>query len=351
VAGLANPPGFGGKRWGEIDWSRFNRLTNAPFSVGSSTDWQPTINTGVNRTINISAGMGQAYGVYDLTDTTETIAFAANATGADRYDALVARFDWTAKTRVFAVITGGASPPAIQTGGAVDAAKVNRLEGARYDGYLAIIKVRPGATIFQPGDIAADMRVWGGATGSMVSNAPNTYRSSLHVPVGGQVTVNGLDTFVRKPDGTLFTTRPRMLAVGTGTQTISFGVAVPMVLSNTVIAQGVTYNPANGRCTFIEAGDYWCSATAAYNATANYRGVRNIALGRNGTQLDYTISSSVTNDADALYVNTSLLLHFEAGEYLTAITSHEAEVIADGTNSSAVLNRARCQLSAMYAGG
>jgi hypothetical protein len=165
------------------------------------------------------------------------------------------------------------------------------------------------------------------------------------------VTINGLDTYVRQPNGSLTTLRPRMLAVGTGHQSVPFGADTAIPLSNVVISQGVSYNPANGRCTFLEAGDYWCSATAAYVATQNYRGKRNIALGRNGTVLLYTIQSVFANDVDAMYINTSVLLHFEAGEYVSAITSHEAEVVDTGANAATTIDRSRCQLSVSYAGG
>lgn len=351
MAGLALPPGFGGRRWGEVDWARFNRLTNPPFSVGSSADWAPSINTGANRTINIAPGVGQAHGTMDVTDATETISFAANGGGTDRYDAVVARFDWTTKTRVFAVIPGTTVAPAVNTTTSLDVNKINRISGARYDGLIALVKIPPGRTILQPGDLYSDMRVWGGATGPMVSNTISSQRSLLDIPIGGQITVNGLDTYVRQPNGSLMTLRPRLLAVGTGTQSVAFNSEISIPLSNEVTSAGVSYNPANGRCTFLETGDYFCSVTVTYVATPNYRGRRSASLGRNGTELLYTRDSVFPNDADEHYMSTSALLHFDAGQYVTAMTSHVAEVVDTGANVSATIDRAKCQLSVMYAGG
>lgn len=351
MPGLVNPPGYGGFRWGAVEWSRFNYLTNAPFTVGSATDWRPTINTSVARTINIAPGIGQAYGIFDETTATESVAFAANTSGTDRWDALVARFNWTTKTRTFEVIQGTTVSPAINTTQTLDINKINRIPGARYDGLIAYLKIPTGRSIFQPQDLYSDMRVWGGATGPMVSNAISAARTLIHVPTGGQVTINGLDTYVRQPNNSLTSIRPRLLAVGTGLQSVPFNADVSIALSNQVIAQGVSYNPANGRCTFTEAGDYWCAGTVMYVASPNWRGKRNVSLGRNGTPLLYATASVFMNDADNAYVNVAALLHFEAGEYLSLMTAHEAEVPATGANVATTINRSMCQLSAMYAGG
>lgn len=352
MAGLAAPPGFGGNRWGEVDWSRFGLLTNPPFTVGNSGDWKPSINTGANRTMNIASGIGQAYGVYDRTDTTETITFAANVTGTDRYDALVARFNWTTKTRTFVVIPGTSSPPGVNSTQTLDVSQINRIPGVRYDALIAIVRIPNGRTIFQPGDLYSDMRTWGGATGPMVSSAISATYSLLHVPIGGQVQVSGLEVLSRTPSASLVSIRPRGLAVGVGEQTIQYDSETTVVLDNPVIQSGgVVFNTVTGRVTFTETGDYRISGTLWYNFSANYGGWRAAALARNGTTLDYTWGNVFPTSANSIGVHTAnALLHIGAGDYITLVAHHMANAPTGTTTHTAVLNRARCQLSVTYEG-
>lgn len=156
-----NPAGFTGTVDQLDEARRFALGGGGRFRVGTSTDWQPTANAGVNRTVNIAPGAGAACGVYDSTTATDSVAFAANTGGADRFDAVVARFDWSTMAVSFQVIQGTTSLPAVvKTGTVVDNTKINWLPGLRYDAVLAVVRARPGVAILAPADLY-DVRLWG----------------------------------------------------------------------------------------------------------------------------------------------------------------------------------------------
>lgn len=159
---------------------RFN-LATVPFRVLSSSDWAITPVTTQNLTAQVAAGTGQAYGVNDVTAAADTVVFAANATGANRQDVVVATFDWNAGTVSFGVIQGTASPPAINTTTTVDTTKINRIPGVRYDAVLALVTISNGQGALATSNIA-DIRVWGGQSGALYTGTENG--SLLDCPQG-----------------------------------------------------------------------------------------------------------------------------------------------------------------------
>lgn len=156
-----NPAGFTGTVDQIDEARRFAIGGGGRFRVNSSTDWTPTADAGVNRTVNIAAGAAVACGVYDATTASDAVTFAANSGGTDRFDAVVARYDWSTMTVSFAVVQGTSVIPAVvKTGTVVDNTKINWLPGLRYDAVLAVIRVRPSVTILAPADLY-DCRPWG----------------------------------------------------------------------------------------------------------------------------------------------------------------------------------------------
>lgn len=164
--------------------------TLAPrFRVGSFNDWTVAVSTSVNRTIRIGPGIGAACGVADSTGAEDTVAFAANAGGSNRLDALVATFDWSTHAVTFNVITGTTSPPLVNgSTTTVDLSKINRVVGVRYDALLGVVKVRPGVGLFSSGDLA-DCRMWAGFDGYALTGT-STYLTLLDTFPGSLVQAN-----------------------------------------------------------------------------------------------------------------------------------------------------------------
>jgi hypothetical protein len=198
-----DPAGFTGTVDQIDEARRFALGGGGRFRVNSSTDWALTP-TGATRTVSIAAGAGIACGVYDTTTAADTVTFAANAGGSDRFDALVATFDWSAMTISFRVIQGTTVPPAIvRTGVTVDTTKINWLPGLRYDAVLGIIRARPGVTTLAPADLY-DCRPWG--DWRLLNVATASFRNQIDVDPGGRI----LDTatsalgarYLKLPDGT-----------------------------------------------------------------------------------------------------------------------------------------------------
>src|SRR5512144_1199660 len=108
--------------------------TLAPrFRTASVNDWALSVSDSVNRTIRISPGNAAACGVLDSTGSEDTVAFAANNGGSDRFDALLATFDWAAHegraahSVTFRALQGTTSPPAVNASAvSIDASKINR---------------------------------------------------------------------------------------------------------------------------------------------------------------------------------------------------------------------------------
>jgi hypothetical protein len=348
VAGLTNPAGFGGARWGATNWARYHAFAGPPFSVADSTDWLPTVNTGTARTINVAPGRGQACGVYEDTDAQETVAFAANSGAGTRFDYLVATFNWATKTRIFRALTGtvGAYPVINTSITTTDSAKVNRVPGVQYDAIIAAVQVPVGRGIFQPGDLVADMRPWGGAAGPLVSNVTSALRSSLHLPIGAQVQVSGLEVVQRQPNGTLLSTRPGLMVVGTGTQAINRDAYDPVLSGTPARAVGVAYNAGNGRATVTEEGFYQASGMVFFLHGQGFDGWRQAGFAKNGTPLEHTFGTVYPTSANSVKVAIpAVQISLGPSDYLTMVAHHLSD-----SPTTLTLNRTRCFLSLTYEG-
>jgi len=186
-----NSAGFTGTVDQVAEARRFAVSGGGRFRVASSTDWTPTASGSVNRTINISAGAGSACGVYDATTSTDALTLATNTGSVDRFDAIVAKFDWSTLAVTFAVIQGSSTgPPTVNPSTTtVNNAQLNRIPGLRYDALLAVVRVRPSVTLIAPADVI-DSRLFGSWSVLQTPNA--TYRSSMDVEIGQVV----LETFI-----------------------------------------------------------------------------------------------------------------------------------------------------------
>lgn len=200
MAGLALPPGFGTNSFNEEKWSRAQAIATANFLVEGPTSWRPTASATTDRTINIAPGRGYGCGVYDETTGVETIQFDPNPTGSIRYDYLVARFDWTTNTRVFAKIKGGFNPPPPNLTQVVDVSSVNRIPGLQYDGIIAMAAIRPNVGTFNSGDVI-DMRLWTSGGGLATANIGNPdFLGYVDVVEGSTVFDTASDRTYRKVD-------------------------------------------------------------------------------------------------------------------------------------------------------
>src|SRR5689334_15343410 len=108
-----DPAGFTGTVDQIDEARRFALGGGGRFRVASSTDWALSASGSVNRTINIAAGAGVACGVYDFTTAADSVTFAVNGGGSDRFDVVVATYDWSALTVSFRVIQGTTVTPTI----------------------------------------------------------------------------------------------------------------------------------------------------------------------------------------------------------------------------------------------
>jgi hypothetical protein len=159
VAGLALPPGYGSNSWDETTWAAAMAAQLPRFRVASSASWKPST-AAADRTIALAPGAGWGCGVWDRTEAVETIQFPPNNGGSNRFDLLVARWNWQTHTRTFETILGSGTPPLINATTILDSAKVNRIPGTRYDAIVAVVRVRPGVGSFASTDLF-DVRVWG----------------------------------------------------------------------------------------------------------------------------------------------------------------------------------------------
>ena len=197
MAGLTKPPGFGTNSWDETTWAAAMAAALPRFRVADDAAWKPSV-TSADRTVAIAAGGAWGCGVWDRTDATETKPFAANTSGADRYDLLVARYNWATDTRTFEIVTGTTVPPLVNATSIVDSAKVNRIPGTRYEGIIAVLRVRPGVGAFASTDLF-DVRPTGRAGALQIPAA--TYVNLIDGQIGDELNVAGARTRYRH-DGT-----------------------------------------------------------------------------------------------------------------------------------------------------
>lgn len=206
MATTHTPAGYTGSVDQTAEARRFAIAGGGRFRVARSTDWALAVSTTTNRTVTIATGQGVACGVLDETTSSDTVALTANGGSQDRLDAIVATFDWSARTVAFGVIQGTTLPPQVNTSATVvDLTKINRLSGLRYDALLGVVRVRPGVTILSSGDLA-DCRLWGNWNSLTAPSV--SYLSLLDVGDGGRVQVGGTE-YRLNADGTS-TVVPRM---------------------------------------------------------------------------------------------------------------------------------------------
>lgn len=186
-----NPAGYTGTVDQIDEAQRFALGGGGRFKVNSSADWAVTADGAVNRTVNVAAGSAAACGVLDVTIASDAVAFAANAGTTDRFDALVASFNWADGSVAFRIVEGTTVPPVIvRTGTTVDLTKINWLPGTRYDAVLGIIRARPGVTLLAPADLY-DCRPWG--AWHQLNVATDAFKDQIDIEVGGRLKVTSSD--------------------------------------------------------------------------------------------------------------------------------------------------------------
>lgn len=166
----------------DLTFSRIHALGLPRVAVESPTSWTPSP-TGVARQVSFAAGNGRILGLRDERAGAFTVANASHPGGADRYDIIVMRADFTAKTVTPTAITGtvGAGiPPAIT--------KTVLGVGAVYDFPLVVCRTTSANGVYAPTDLY-DLRCWGGSGGLAV--AQQQFLTSHDLVPGQKWTVNG----------------------------------------------------------------------------------------------------------------------------------------------------------------
>lgn len=98
--------------FGSVDtsqWAALSRFVGHAPCVAGSGDWKPTTVSGVDRTVRIASGVGYADGVMVTSDATADVQLDTLSTGATRWDAVVARRDWTTSTTSFVKVNGSSA--------------------------------------------------------------------------------------------------------------------------------------------------------------------------------------------------------------------------------------------------
>lgn len=163
----------------QVAWSKLMANAAPRFSVVTDDSWTPTAVTTADRTVRVSAGAALGSGVQDSTDSFEDVQFDPNGTSSDRFDLLVATWIWTTSggSVSFGFIKGTAGA------GVPTASALTRTPGVRYDGVIAVVRVRPSVGAFSSADVA-DARVIGGNAGALVSIA-GQHIGLVDLPAGG----------------------------------------------------------------------------------------------------------------------------------------------------------------------
>ena len=126
----------------------------SPPTVVGASDFQVTASGGL--TVRAAPGVAAGWGVYDVSDASESITIAA-ATGSVRYDCVVLRRDWSGtSTTPSGSPTGGRSFIAVVQGGSSPVVpSLNSNPGVLTDQALGLVQVSPGASTVT---IYADLR-------------------------------------------------------------------------------------------------------------------------------------------------------------------------------------------------
>lgn len=118
------------------DWAAMAQFAGCDTAVAGQTDCVVAGAAGT-RIVTVSPGTAWGWGVLDVLSGTNTVALAANGTGATRWDAIVLRRNWSTGTTTLAAVTGSSTE-------AVPTLAVN--PGVQADQVLALVAVPPGAT-------------------------------------------------------------------------------------------------------------------------------------------------------------------------------------------------------------
>jgi hypothetical protein len=177
---------------GDVEEAQRHAVSTPPFMVASAADWAISADVSAPLQVLVSAGVGAVAGGSLRARTTQvaTLNPAPNTTLQDRYDAVVAVFNWqTPKGVSFRVVPGAAAPPQVNPSltAVLSDAMINRYMGVRYDGLLGVVKVRAGLTgALSAGDVIP-LAPWGSATGGAVNVGSAQYLTLLDAPTGALV--------------------------------------------------------------------------------------------------------------------------------------------------------------------
>lgn len=151
--------GFGESSYDAASFAKMMGAANPDFMAAGPTDWQPFPLANSTRVAFLEAGKGVACGVLGSNPNSTLLSFAANSGSVNRFDYIIARFNWATGDVVLMVLPGGTTPPPVNTTQSVNSAQVNRIPGVMFDGIIAQVRVRPGVTQFNADDVV-DKRVW-----------------------------------------------------------------------------------------------------------------------------------------------------------------------------------------------
>ncbi len=130
------------------------RVGQAAYGVAGFADWRVTAAAGT-RVVQVAAGTGWGRGIMDTTDAVEVLPSLASVPSGTRWDLIVARRDWDAKTTTFKVVAGGSTkaipPRTVSLFGGVD------------EQPLALVRVSAGSSAIAE---IVDLRVFTGAGGA-----------------------------------------------------------------------------------------------------------------------------------------------------------------------------------------
>lgn len=203
----------------DLNFARMQALSGARVGVESSTAWAPTA-TVTDRTVSLAAGNGLLPGLRHETTSAATVQCAANASGSTRFDLIVARANFTAKTVTFTAITGtpgAGAPPA--------ASRTLLATGVEYDFPIVVCRVISGGGAFTAATDLFDVRLWGGL-GGPYTVAQESFASNVHQLVQGSVmqTPDGATAWRRTASGWDLI-RQRVLAAGTSSAIVLSGIS------------------------------------------------------------------------------------------------------------------------------
>lgn len=186
--------GFSASSYDAPSFATMMGAANPGFVVASSTAWQPTAKAASTRTISIAPGAGVACGILGQTGAVADIGpFDANGGASNRFDTVVARYDWAIRDVVFTVLKNS---PVTNTTNTLNSAMINRIPGVMYDGIVAIVRVRPGVTQFNADDVT-DTRTVSSQDGAWKSYSV-AWSADNQAPTIGNGTLTGhYDKFQR----------------------------------------------------------------------------------------------------------------------------------------------------------